>query len=125
MKKFYLLVVGSRDFTDYDLLSAKLDMFLANHRSFVIVSGGADGADSLAKRYAKEHRREYIEFPAMWDVFGNKAGYIRNLHMHQFISQFEHRGVVAFWNGSSKGTAQSFKLAQQFSNPLRVVRVDK
>ena len=122
MKKFYLLVVGSRSFTDYDLLCSKLDMFTSNYKSVTIISGGADGADALAKRYAKEHHREYFEFPAMWDIFDKKAGYIRNLHMHQFISQFNHRGVVAFWDGASKGTAHTFELAKQFNNPLRVVR---
>ena len=122
MKHMYLLVVGSRSFTNYDLMCSKLDMFLSNYKSITIVSGGADGADTLAKRYATDRKYKYIEFPAPWNDLGNKAGFIRNLFMHQFISQFQYRGCVAFWDGKSKGTAHNFELSKRFNNPLRVVR---
>jgi hypothetical protein len=122
MKRIYLLVVGSRSFSDYDLMCAKLDMFLANYKSVTIVSGGAEGADTLAKRYASDRKYGFIEFPALWGDLGKRAGFIRNIVMHQFISQFPNRGCVAFWDGSSKGTAHSFELCKRFNNPLRVVR---
>lgn len=122
MKVMYLLVVGSRSFGDYGMMCEKLDMFLANYRKVVIVSGGANGADSLAERYASERKYQFIKFPAMWNELGNRAGFVRNEVMHQFISQFPHRGVVAFWNGRSKGTAHSFELSKKYSNPLRLVR---
>lgn len=44
--------------------------------------------------------------------------------MHSYISTFADRGVIAFWDGSSKGTAQSFALSKEFDNPLRIIRVD-
>lgn len=34
------------------------------------------------------------------------------------------RGVIAFWDGASRGTAQSFALSKEFDNPLRIIRVD-
>ena len=53
-EKFYVLVAGSRTFTDYELMKSKLDKLLINHNDVVVVSGGARGADTLAERYAKE-----------------------------------------------------------------------
>ena len=57
-----------------------------------------------------------------WKKYGKKAGYIRNREMHEFISHFKKRGVVAFWDGKSKGTAHSFELAKEFNNDIKVVR---
>ena len=44
--------------------------------------------------------------------------------MHSYISTFTDRGVIAFWDGSSRGTAQSFALSKEFDNPLRVIRIN-
>ena len=43
--------------------------------------------------------------------------------MHEYLSKQKSRGVIAFWDGKSKGTAHSFELAKEFDNPIRVVRV--
>lgn len=40
---FYCLVVGSRDFNDYQLMCTVLDHLLQNKKYIVIVSGGAKG----------------------------------------------------------------------------------
>lgn len=117
---FYCLVIGSRSFSDYEFLKAKLDYVLSNHAEITIVSGGAKGADTLAERYAKERGCNLKVFPAKWETYGRSAGYKRNVEMHTYICTFEHRGVVAFWDGKSPGTAHSFKLCQQFNNPLKL-----
>ena len=67
-KRFFCLVAGTRTFSDYALLRQKLDYLLRNNRNNVaIVSGGARGADALAKRYAEENGYVYYEFPADWN----------------------------------------------------------
>lgn len=116
---FYCLVVGSRDFDNYKLLCEKLDYLLMNQKEVIIVSGGAKGADTLAERYANEHGYGLTIFRANWNI-GKKAGFLRNLDMHKHIASFENRGVVAFWNGTSKGTEQSFELAVRYNNPIRI-----
>ena len=123
VETFYCLIVGSRYFSDYGLLAAKCDLLLRNWGSVVIVSGGARGADVLAKRYAMDRGYCYKELPADWDTYGRCAGYIRNRAMHEYISTHAKRGVIAFWDGKSRGTSQSFSLAKSYSNPLRVVHV--
>ena len=121
--EFYCLIVGSRNFNEYELMKEKLDFLLKNkqEKHIVIVSGGANGADALAEKYAREYHYELVVFPADWTK-GKSAGYIRNDKMHKFIATKEDRGVVAFWDGQSKGTTHSFELAKKYNNPLKLIK---
>lgn len=121
---FYCLVAGSRTITDYNYIKEILDYFLQNKSEITIVSGGARGVDSLAERYAKERNYGLKIFPANWDKYGKQAGYIRNDEMHKYISQFSDRGIVAFWDGKSKGTAHNFGLATKYDTPIKIVRME-
>lgn len=125
MTTFYCLIVGSRTFNDYELLRRKTDYFLQNHQDIVIISGGARGADTLAKRYAEEKKYKYIEFPADWNLYGKSAGYIRNEQMHKFLSEHNPRGCIAFWDGESKGTKHNFELVKKYCTPLKIVYINK
>lgn len=119
---FYCLVVGSRIFDNYELMKEKLDNLLQHQDKVVIVSGGAKGVDTLAEQYAHE-KGYYLEvFPANWKQYGKRAGYIRNEEMHKRIAQSDKRGVVAFWDGKSKGTQHNFGLSEKYKNPLRIIR---
>lgn len=78
--------------------------------------------DKYAERYATEHNYHLIVFPAQWDEFGKKAGFIRNEQMHRYIASKQDRGVIAFWDGESKGTFQSFDLSKKYNNQIRVIK---
>ena len=91
----------------------------------MIVSGGAAGVDSCAKQYALEKGHIYKEFPAQWDKYGNKAGYIRNSEMHAYIAKQKSRGCVAFWDGVSKGTKHNFPLAEKHNTPIKIITPNK
>lgn len=130
--EFFCLIIGSRNFTDYDRFKQVTDQLLAiqvkNQMQLNIVSGEGNGADTLAERYAKENGYRFIKFAADWNSYGKQAGPIHNERMHKFIFTMasEHeakRGVIAFWDGKSKDTEQSFDLARKYNNPLRVIRV--
>lgn len=123
---FYMLVAGSRGYSNYDEMCNVLDFLLKNqvaqHRKIVIVSGGANGADKLAERYAEERGYAKHIMPADWDRYGKSAGYRRNNDMHLFISapSDRKRGCVCFWDMQSKGTQHNFKLAEDYGTPIRV-----
>lgn len=121
--EFFCLIVGSRSFTDYKLFSSVCDKLLVNmvkkNKQIFIVSGGAEGTDKMAERYAKEHHYPLMVMPADWND-GKKAGFIRNRKMHNFISSKESRGVLAFWDEKSNGTRHSFQLSREYENPLRI-----
>lgn len=122
--EFFCLVVGSRSFMDYEKFSEIMDKTLESKKNkrIIIVSGGADGTDSLAERYAKEKGYKLYVIKADWGC-GAKAGYIRNVEMHRFIAEHEDRGCIAFWDGKSKGTQHSFELAAKYKNQIRIIRV--
>ena len=121
---FRCLIVGSRGYTDYASFKAKCDALLAGKTDIEIISGDASGTDAMAERYAHEHGYSLQIFPADWSRYGKRAGYVRNREMHSYISIHADRGVIAFWDGESRGTAQSFVLSREFDNPLRIIRVD-
>lgn len=119
-KQFKLIVAGGRDFNDYDLLSKEItNLALVTYEDkFVsIVSGMARGADALAVRFAKEQEVELHEFPANWDKYGKSAGYRRNEEMAQAAD-----GLLAFWDGKSKGTANMIESMRKRGKPVHVVR---
>ena len=123
---FALLVVGTRTFEDYEFVEKKLDAMLVNIRdryNFLVVSGGAQGVDSLAEIYAKKRGMDFKKFPADWGRFGKSAGFIRNKEMHSFIAEYPNRGCVAFWDGFSVGTSHSFDLARIHNTQLKVIRI--
>lgn len=96
-------IVGSRTFEDYSLFCKVMNDLNCD----TIISGGARGADSLAKRYAKEKEINYVEYPAEWDKYGKSAGYKRN----KLIVNDSDK-LVAFWDRISKGTKHSIDLAK-------------
>lgn len=124
--EFLLLIAGTRTFTDFNLFEAKVNLALSkkNPDNVVIISGGARGADSLAKKYAQKHHISFIEFPADWSA-GKKAGYDRNHAMHEYLASvpIENRGCLLFWDGKSKGTKQNYELAEKFGTVVKTVKI--
>jgi hypothetical protein len=84
---------------------------------WLIISGAATGADSLAIEYAVVNWCQLEEYPADWDKYGKRAGYIRN---KQMLEEGKPDLVIAFPGG--KGTANMIKLAKEAG--VEVIEVD-
>jgi hypothetical protein len=110
-----LAVVGSRSFNDYKTLKVVLDELKESINIHCIVSGGANGADTLAERYAKENNIPIEVYKPDWNKHGKAAGFIRNSD----IWNNSDLGV-AFWDGKSKGTKHSFGIAKKQKKDLYV-----
>lgn len=113
-----VIVAGSRDFNDYELLYKKMNHYLSGYKTseLEIVSGGARGADSLGERYAKEKGISIQQFIPDWNGLGKSAGYIRNREMALYAD-----ACVVFWDGKSKGTKHMIDLAKKEGLMLRIV----
>ena len=74
-------VCGGRHYIDRDKLYATLDKLLEIRKDFMIISGGATGADTLAIDWAKERNVPVEVHYASWGKFGRAAGPIRNKKM--------------------------------------------
>ena len=109
----YLLIAGSRNYTDRDTFNRVTEEYIDSEDAFtVIVAGGAAGADELAKDYALEHGLQYIEFPADWEKYGRAAGPKRNDEMVKFIKE-KNGTALYFWDGESKGTKHCIESARK------------
>ncbi len=112
-----IIVAGSRSFDDYKLMEEKLDELIRGRKNTEIVSGTAKGADLLGERYARERGFEIKRFPADWDKFGKKAGYLRNEQMAKYAN-----ACVCFWDGNSRGTKSMIDLAEKHKLKTFVIR---
>ena len=117
---YKIIIAGGRDFTDYNLLKEKTDKILQEKKvthKIVIISGCARGADTLGLRYASENAFDVEEYPADWNKYGKKAGYVRNVEMAENAD-----ALIAFWDGKSKGTKHMIDIATERNLPIRVIR---
>lgn len=111
-----VIVAGGRDFNDYMQLEQVLDKFLADKPEAKIISGMAEGADTLAIQYADKHKLTKILFPANWKRHPRRAGFLRNEDM---LTIGTH--LVAFWNGKSHGTQHMIEITKAKGIPVTVV----
>ncbi|WP_298640343.1 DUF2493 domain-containing protein [uncultured Cardiobacterium sp.] len=110
-----LAVVGGCDFADYALLQFTIERHYLRKRISAIISGGARGADALARRYAAENGIAFTEYKPDWTL-GRGAGIIRN---RQIVSACDE--LIAFWDGHSRGTLSSIEIARQQRKTVHIV----
>ena len=112
-----IIIAGGRDFTDYDFLKKTLDNVIQVD-DFEVVSGACRGVDTLGERYAQEKGLGMPKiFEADWDQYGRGAGPIRNEEMARYAD-----GLVAFWDGESRGTANMIKIAKRYGLEIKIIR---
>lgn len=119
---FRVIIAGGWDFGNYSLLCKTMDRLLCNKQreNIQIVCGKARGADTLGERYARERGYLVNYFPANWNTYGKRAGYIRNVEMAQNAD-----ALVAFWDGQSRGTAHMIKTAREYGLLVRMIKYSR
>lgn len=117
-----LAIIGSRTFNDYDLLSYHISLHWDSPEygwgMTEVVSGGAQGADAMGARWAREHDIKLTEYLPDWDTYGKRAGFVRN---ETIVSNSDF--VLAFWDGVSKGTGNSVSIAKRLKKPTLIIYV--
>ena len=84
----------------------------------VIVSGGAKGADTYAREFAKKNGLKLIEYFPNYDKYGKGAPLERN---KQIVDECDC--VLAFWDGQSHGTKFTFDYAKEKNKPIKIVQI--
>ena len=115
--KIKLIIAGSRDFSDYNLLEQAIKENFTLNELVEIVSGTARGADSLGEIFANKYNIPIKRFPANWDLYGKSAGYRRNVEMAAYAD-----ALIAFWDGQSRGTMHMIDIAEH--NNLKVIIIN-
>jgi hypothetical protein len=104
-----VVICGSRNITDYALIVEAIRE--SGFEITEVVSGCARGVDLLGERWAKENGIPIAQMPAEWEKHGKVAGFIRNREMVEYVGQ--DGGVIAVWDGVSKGTTHTINLAKE------------
>ena len=129
IRELRIIVAGSREFNDYDLLRNTLIDYLEvmddtdvvdNPSQVKFISGTAKGADTLGEQFAYTYEYEVKRFVPDWNTYGKSAGYRRNTEMAKYAS--EAYGVLfAVWDGQSRGPKHMIDLAKRYGLEVHVV----
>ena len=110
-----VLVCGSRDWTDYSAIRKRLSRLPPDAE---IIEGGAPGADTLARRAAKDIGLDYIEYGANWRRDHQGAGAVRNIKM---LDREKPDLVIAFHRDGSSGTQHMIDAARTLGIEVEVI----
>ena len=107
-----LAIIGSRTCPPVDIST-----YLVSTPD-TIVSGGAKGADTYAREYTRKKGLKLIEFFPNYEKYGRCAPLERN---KQIVDTCD--GVLAFWDGISRGTKYTLDYAKEKNKPVTIVRI--
>ena len=113
-----VVIAGCRDYNNYEEAKIFIDYCISDIRkdyTVIIVSGGAQGADALGERYARENNFKIERYIAEWDKYGKSAGPKRNKKMAE-ISDF----VICFWDEKSRGTKSMIEYSKKCDKPIKI-----
>lgn len=111
-------IVGSRNYTDYQMFKMYVKGFRKVHSIDMIISGGANGIDTLAYQYAVEHGITFVCHPPKPEDGYPAKFFRRNLRI---VEQSEI--VLAFPMGKSTGTRHSIGLAKKLNKECIVIEL--
>ncbi|UVK39668.1 DUF2493 domain-containing protein [Mesorhizobium sp. AR10] len=82
----------------------------------LVISGGAEGADSLAEAWARQHEVETQIF------LPDHAHHRRPYHHRNRLIAEACDELIAFWDGQSTGTRHTINYARSIGKPVKIVR---
>ena len=112
-----VIIAGSRSVTSYAAVEAAIvkSGFMISE----VVSGTARGVDRLGELWAARNGVSVAKFPADWDTYGKRAGYLRNKEM-----ALHAEALVAIHDGESRGTRHMIDIARAAGLKVSVTTVE-
>lgn len=111
-----VIVAGSRGIKNYSLLEKTIKN--STFKITEIVSGTASGVDMMGEYYSEQNNIPCARYPADWDLYGRKAGIVRNATMATYADC-----LIALWDGKSRGTAHMIKCMKVRNKPIYVFNI--
>ena len=102
-------VIGSRSLTDIEIDN------LIPPDATLIISGGADGIDTLAEQYADRRGIKKLILYPDYELYGKSAPLIRD---KLIVDNAD--AVIAIWDGRSTGTEYTINYAKRRGVPVEV-----
>lgn len=107
-----LAIIGSRTCPPVDI-----EAYL-KYIPDTIVSEGAKGADTYAIEFAKKKGLKLIEYFPNYEKYGKGAPLERNK-----LIVDECDCVLAFWDGTSRGTKFTLDYAKEKNKPIKIIQI--
>ena len=117
-----VIIAGCRDFNDFGFMKESIDNLvnLGKVNITEIVSGKAKGADILGEKYASLNNIPVKEFPANWNLYGKRAGILRNQEMGNYADV-----LIAFWDNNSRGTKHMIEYMKGLNKQVFIFNFNK
>lgn len=110
-----LAIVGSRDGLPWAKVRDEIERIVSRADVELVISGGASGVDQLAASIARRAGKKVREYLPDWRAWGKRAGFLRNQTIVDAAD-----AIVAFWDGASRGTANTITLSRDAGKPTTV-----
>jgi len=110
------IVAGSRDGVTLKIVENAMQD--APFEITEVVSGTARGADRFGEIIAKKYNLPLHRFPANWNKYGRRAGYLRNVEM-----AMNAEALVAIQYNNSRGTEHMINIAKDKGLRIFVYKV--
>jgi hypothetical protein len=117
--KLKIIIAGSRNFNNEKLLFQKCGSIISKNPVTEIISGNSKGADLLGEKFAIANSLSVTKFIPNWQLYGKGAGEKRNIEMAKHAN-----GLIAFWDGKSKGTKNMIEIAKKYNLRLWLIHID-
>lgn len=111
-----VLICGSRNWTDPLPIIRVLEALQREHPKLLIITGGAEGADTLAFHAALRLGIHAARVPAIWHYYGKRAGPMRNTAM----LTLRPMEIIAFHDAISESKGTRDMIVKGMRHGLRV-----
>jgi len=113
-------IVGRRQFKDSVLLERTLKWLRIQELATEIISGGAEGADTLAAEWARQHGVSLREIKPDYTKYAGNPKFAPIARNMDIVHEADL--VIAFWDGvREKGTWNVIQLALEKSKQLVII----
>lgn len=111
-------IVGSRKYTNYEKIKEEVLKIVPLEKIRRIISGGAQGVDTLAEQLAKEYNIPTIVYYPEWSKYGKSAGPKRNTLIVDNSDM-----IIAFPDNDSIGTYDTIHKGEKKGIPVHIIKV--
>lgn len=114
-------VIGSRGFDAYVYFCEKLELIISKLEGEIeYISGGcSSGGDALISRYCKENGLKLTEYLPDYIKYSGKVAPIKR--NDTIVENSTH--LIAFYDGASRGTGYTLKVAEKKGIPIRIITI--
>ena len=107
-----ILIAGSRNIDEFDL-----SPYIPKETT-LIISGGAKGIDTIAEKYADEHKISKLILLPQYNLYGKSAPIKRNEMMVDIADT-----VIIVWDGKSRGSKSTLQYSKKKNKSIILITI--